>query len=57
MERMLQIEELYSDKNPLAYSVEELQAIMQQFEDEYVSGNFVGIPLEEVMKEYDFLFK
>ena len=56
IDRLLQIEDLYFDnKNPLAYSVEERQAILQQFEDEYSSGNFKGIPLEEVMKEFDFL--
>jgi len=56
IDRILQIEDLYFDnKNPLAYSVEEVRDIAQKFVDENISGTFVGIPHEEVLKEYDFL--
>ncbi len=49
--RVLQIEKLY-DVNPLSYSVEELRERIREFEEEYMSGNFKGIPHDEVMKEY-----
>ncbi len=49
--RVLQIEKLY-DVNPLSYSVEELRERVREFEEEYMSGNFKGIPHDEVMKEY-----
>ena len=51
--RILQIEKLYFDESPLCFSVEELQERVQEFENEYISGNFKGIPHEEIMKEYD----
>ena len=50
--RMSQIEKLYFDESPLCYSVEELRERVQEFENEYISGNFKGIPHEEIMKEY-----
>ena len=49
--RMLQIIKLY-DESPLSYSAEELRESIDNFEDRYFSGNFVGIPHDEVMKEY-----
>ena len=49
--RLLQIIKLY-DESPLSYSVEELRESIDDFEDRYFSGNFVGIPHDEVMKEY-----
>ena len=52
MKRMSQIEKLYFDESPLCYSVEELQEKVQEFENEYISGKFVSIPHEEIMKEY-----
>ena len=52
MKRMSQIEKLYFNESPLCYSVEELRERVQEFENEYISGKFVGIPHEEIMKEY-----
>jgi len=52
LKRMSQVEKLYFDESPLCYSVEELRERVQEFEDEYISGNFKGIPHEEIMKEY-----
>ncbi len=49
--RVSQIEKLY-DVNPLSYSVKELRKSIDEFEKRYISGNFKGIPHDEVMKEY-----
>ena len=52
IERITLVEKLYFSENPLCYSVEELRERVQEFENEYISGNFKGIPHDEIMKEY-----
>ena len=52
LKRLKQIEKLYFDENPLSYSVEELRESIDDFEKRFISGNFEGIPHDEVMKEY-----